>query len=75
MKRMGHTGREMVQSGEWCKVASKHYRHASGVEIRYNCNRWLWEVSTGEAYTTLWVARYTAERNAFAAMPVAVAVQ
>lgn len=52
MKRNGNTGREMVQCGEWVKVASKHYRHISGVEIRYNCNRWVWEIiGRDEAYT------------------------
>ncbi len=61
MNRMGNTGREMVASGAWCKLGKKHYQHSSGIEIRYNCNRWLWEiVGRNEAYTLLWVAVHAA---------------
>lgn len=66
MKRMGQTGREMVNSGVWAKVGKQHYRHASGVEIVYDCNHWVWKIRTPDgcdagAYTLLWVARLTAE--------------
>jgi len=63
IKRQGNTGREMVESGAWIKVAKKHYKHIDGAEIRYNCNRWVWEiVGTGDAYSLLWVARYNVEK-------------
>lgn len=66
MLRMGNTGREMVQSGTWVKVARKHYRHVSGAEIRYNSNRWLWEiVGTEHAHELLWAARHVVERIGF----------
>jgi hypothetical protein len=64
MKRMGNTATAMKESGEWNKVGSKHYRHIGGIEVRYNCNRWMWElVGCDEAYTLLWVARHAAERK------------
>jgi hypothetical protein len=67
MIRAGNTGREMIESGAWIKVARKHYRHMEGVEIVYNCNRWAWEIiggkNTGEAYGLLWVARQRAEQQ------------
>lgn len=64
MKRQGHTGREMVKSGAWVKVAKKHYRHISGAEICYDCNRWVWQILGGDAYTLLWVARHNVEKLA-----------
>ena len=63
--RAGNTGREMVESGQGVKAGRKHYRHESGIEIAYNCNRWVWEiVGHGEAYTLLWAARHWAEKQA-----------
>lgn len=50
--------------GTWVKIARKHYRHITGIEVRYNCNRWLWEIiggpEDGSAYGTLWVAQHSA---------------
>lgn len=54
----------MVESGAWCKVSRQHYRHVSGAEIRYDCNRWVWQIVGGDAYTLLWVARHVVERSA-----------
>lgn len=54
----------MVASGEWVKLAPKHYRHSSGAEIRYDCNRWVWQILGGDAYTLLWVARHWVESKA-----------
>lgn len=55
-------------TGEWSKIAKKHYRHVSGVEVRYNCNRWAWEViggpDNGRAYAALWVAQHSATKEA-----------
>lgn len=63
--RHGNTGIEMVNSGSWIKVGKKHYRHESGIEVRYDCNRYIWIVSTqpNHGYSTLWVARYEAEKD------------
>jgi hypothetical protein len=59
----------MVNSGAWVKVAKQHYRHESGVEIKYRCNDWLWEVvgaseHDGYRWDTLKAARYFVERDA-----------
>lgn len=76
-KRMGHTGREMKASGEWASIGRKHYRHISGVEVRYNCNRWMWEIvgHHNQAWTALWVAKHYAEQLGLATMPPAGGVQ
>ena len=47
MMRHGRTDIEMVASGAWVKVGRKHFRHVSGVEVRYDSNAWLWKVSGG----------------------------
>jgi hypothetical protein len=50
----------------WSKIASKHYRHESGIEVIYRHNAWTWEVvggrDDGHCYTTLRVAQYSATR-------------
>lgn len=70
MRFANDTHRQMVNSGAWAKVGKKHYRHVSGVEVRYNCNRWLWEVvGANEGYTVLWAARSRAERLGLEQMP------
>lgn len=54
--------RRTKTTGEgWDKVASKHFRHtASGAEVKYNHNRFLWEIvegpGKGEAYVAKWIA-------------------
>jgi hypothetical protein len=61
--RHANTAKEIELDGNWMKVAKKHYLHGSGIEVRYNCNRWKWEVvGHGEAYDSLWAAKYRAER-------------
>lgn len=62
MIRQGNTGKEMVASGQWVKVARKHYRHVSGAEIVYDHNRWAW-FACGKLWSTLWVARYNVEKE------------
>ena len=64
MRRMpNNTGRDMVESGQWVKVASKHYRHVSGTEIQYDCNHWGWNIiGTKELWSSLWVARHIVEK-------------
>jgi len=66
--RRGHTGREMVQTGEWVKVGKKHYQHVSGVEVVYDHNRWVWCIKGGPknntCWSALWVAKHEVERGA-----------
>lgn len=54
--------------GAWAKVASKTYRHESGATVRYDCNRYTWEIvggaSDGRGYTSLWAAQYEVQRAA-----------
>jgi len=56
-----------ITSGTWAKVGKKHYRHVSGVEVRYDWKRWGWEViggaDDGNAYTTLNVAQHAGTRT------------
>ena len=74
--RHGHTGREMAQAITWTKVARKHYRHISGVEVRYDCNRWGWEVvGEGLYFTVLYAAKHWAEHVGLNQMPTAGGVQ
>lgn len=51
----------------WAKVGRKHYRHDSGVEVKYNPNKWLWEVmggeNNGEAFGVLWAALHRAAKT------------
>ena len=56
----------LVASGAWAKVGSKHYRHVTGIEVRYDHNAWGWRVSTDESaiWPTLELAAYEAERHA-----------
>lgn len=69
-QRHGNTGIEMVASGSWVKVGRKHYRHVSGAEVVYDCNRWHWQVTGAGSwdglYGSLWVARHYAEKGAAA---------
>lgn len=68
IKRHGNTGQELVNSGAWVKVGRKHYRHVTGVEVVYDCNRWGWRImaadgtSDGLVWSTLWVAAHYATK-------------
>lgn len=50
--------------GTWNKIAKKHYRHESGVEVIYRHNGWLWEIVGGKndglRYERLWAAQHAA---------------
>jgi len=59
--RMPNTATTMKEDGMWAKVGKKHYIHASGNEICYDCNSWLWRINGKDGYTTLWAAKYAAE--------------
>lgn len=63
-RRNTRTDLELVKSGQWAKVAKKHFRHVSGVEVTYDCNAWGWIVSTSprQVWSTLEVAAHVAEQ-------------
>lgn len=55
-------------SGAWAKIGRGHYRHASGAEVRRNCNTRHWEVlnappAAGRAWQACWVAMEAVERH------------
>lgn len=58
------TGLDMVTSGQWVKVGRKHYRHASGEEVRHDGAAW---VACGLRWSLLWVARHEVEKRTAAA--------
>lgn len=63
MTRMGHTGREMVESGAWVKIGRKQYEHINGAVVRYDCNHYGWQVNNEpERWSALWVARHQVEK-------------
>jgi hypothetical protein len=53
-----------INDGEWARVGRKHYRHASGIEIVYRHNEWLWEIVggryDGHRFDRLWAAQHHA---------------
>ena len=62
-QRHGNTEREMVESGEWVKVARQHYRYINGSEITYDRNAWGWRIDGGnQLFNTLWVAKCEVEK-------------
>lgn len=66
--RNTRTDLDMIESGAWAKIGRKAFRHMDGAIIKYNNNRWVWEIEncgaeSGRAYGTLQVARYYAERE------------
>lgn len=58
MLRRSNTALEIVALGEFAKLGRKHYAHGtSGAEIKWDCNRWSWVVSTdGSAFGVLHAA-------------------
>lgn len=56
-----------ITSGEWNRIARKHYRHIDGAEVVYRWNLYHWEIiggpNDGERYETLNVAQYYATRS------------
>lgn len=53
--------------GTWNRIARKHYRHMSGIEVRYDHNAWNWEIiggpEDGYRYSTLTVAQLSATQH------------
>lgn len=60
------TRNKPITEGTWNKIASKHYRHESGVEVAYRPNSWVWEIVGGKydglRYDRLWAAQHQAPR-------------
>jgi hypothetical protein len=62
MKGTYETLLSSVNASEWVKVGSKHYRHIkSGIQVKYDHNRWKWQViggiKCGNMYDVKWVAQ------------------
>jgi hypothetical protein len=53
-------------TGTWNRIASKTYRHLSGIEVAYDHNAWNWQIvggaNDGSRYQTLTVAQHYATR-------------
>ena len=56
-----------VDPNEWVKVGSRHHKHITGVQVKYNHNRWAWEIiggaKCGLMYETKWVAQTEAVKG------------
>lgn len=56
-----------VDPKEWIQVASKHYRHKTGVQVKYDHNRWAWQViggvNCGRLYETKWQSQTEAVKG------------
>lgn len=63
--RPNRTDLDMLASGQWVRVGKRHYRHASGIEIRYDLKAYLWRgrggYHDGRAWETLGPARHNVE--------------
>lgn len=61
------TKAQPITEGTWNRTARKTYRHESGIVVRYNHNRWAWEIvggaEDGHLYGTLNVAQYFATKG------------
>lgn len=54
-----------VIPSDWVIEGSRKWRHVSGVLVRYNHNKWMWEVvgstnADGYFYNTKWAAQSAA---------------
>lgn len=52
-------------TGTWNRTARKHYTHMTGIVVRYDNNRWAWEVIGGKRdglhFQTLSAAQHAVE--------------
>ena len=62
-RRNRRTDQDLINAGDFVKVGRKHYRHVSGAEIVYDCNRWRWS-AVGQLWQTLDVAAYYVRKQA-----------
>lgn len=50
-----------VVKSEWKIIGRKHWSHLSGVQVKYDCNAWKWQViggaKCGNYYDTKWAAQ------------------
>lgn len=57
---------EVVKS-DWVKTGPKHWSHVSGVQVKYDCNAWKWQViggaNCGRFYTAKWEAQTEAVKS------------
>lgn len=60
-RRNRRTDLQIVNDGDFVKVGHKHFRHVSGAEIVYDCNRWAWQAA-GNLWSTLEVAVHMVRR-------------
>ena len=54
-----------ITEGEWVRAARKTYRHETGIVVRFDDNRWGWEIIgssrfDGCLFGTLWAAQMAA---------------
>ena len=63
---MTRIAKPAINNGEWSRIARKTHRHESGIVVRYDFNRCLWEIVGGKEdgafYYTLNVAQHAATR-------------
>lgn len=62
-RRNTRTDIDLVNAGDFVKVGRKHFRHASGLEISYDCNTWRWR-AVGQLWATLDWAAYQVRKAA-----------
>lgn len=56
--RQTRTDLEIVNAGDFVKVGKKHFRHASGIEIKHDCNAWGWRTTDEPKW--VWPTLYAA---------------
>jgi hypothetical protein len=61
MKGVFQTFLSEVVETDWAKVASKHYKHKSGVQVKYNHNAWKWEIIGGAKCGSLHNVKWEAQ--------------
>lgn len=56
-----------VVKSEWKSVGRKHWSHVSGVQVKYDCNAWKWQIiggaRCGYKYDTKWAAQTEGTKN------------
>jgi hypothetical protein len=58
------TVKQMIASGQWCKIGKKRYEHASGAAVWYDHNSFGWRIDESQlVWSTLWIAKMEVERK------------
>jgi hypothetical protein len=68
-RRNTRTDLDLVNAGDFVKVGRRHFRHESGLEITYDCNRSHW-LAAGNAWQSLEWAAYQVRKAAGAGAKV-----